>query len=396
MTGRGILVRKGTDAMRRASRWLTVLVSSLSLAAGAFAQAPARVAPGQPVETMSPADQEMQSLLEQLSRVSDNLVRNIQSPQAWRYQAEQGDLLLQLASRSKKVEERNNWLKMAVDSYYSAAVQSGDNEPAAQQRLAQLPALLAQHFPGNTLFSYAAMRGVHADYTRALAKGGDPAQAQDVLRQRLLRFAQEYPRVPEAPQAIMDAAGLGESLGKTDDACRSYRYLAEHYPAQPLCRKARGALRRLGGLDGETVELKLPLLYPGSTGDDKTFDLKQMRGSVVLLYFWASTSPQAAEGFEALKRLTDRYQYHGLEVVYVNLDGDASKAKEYLAGRLIAGTHVVQPGGLNGAIAQRYGIEELPQMFLVGKDGGLVRHSLPPAQFEAALSGLLPRVERHR
>jgi hypothetical protein len=375
------------DAMRRACSWLTVLVGSLSLAGAVAAQAPGRVPP-QPAEAMSPADQQMQTLLEQLSKVSETLVRNIQSPQAWRYQVQQGEVLLQLASLTKKADERDNWLKMAVDSYYSAAVQSDASELTALQLLGQMPSIIAQTFPNHPLFTYAAMRGIHAEYTRALGKG-DSAQAQEILRQRLLHFAQDYPRVPEAVQAVMDAAQLSETLRKGDDASRCYRYLAVNYPGNPLCRKARASLRRLGGMDGETVELKLPLLYPAGAGEDKVLDLKQMRGSVVLLYFWASTSPHAAEGFEALKRLTDRYQYHGLQVVYVNLDGDAAKAKEYLAGRLTAGTHVIQPGAANGSIAERYGLQDLPEIFLVGKDGALVRHSIQPAQLESALAGQL-------
>src|SRR5207237_307409 len=153
-----------------------------------------------------------------------------------------------------------------------------------------------------------------------------------------------------------------------DDACSCYRRLAENYPGLPLARKARGALRRLGGLDGETVDLRLPLLYP-APGGEQPFDLKEMRGQMVLIYFWSSTSA-AAEGFDALNRLTDRYQYRGLQVVYVNLDGDTDKAKEFLNGRLTAGTHVFERGGLNGGIAEHYGIQELPQLFLVGTDGG--------------------------
>jgi hypothetical protein len=382
------------DAMRRAWGWLSVLVSSCALAT-ATAQQPVSIAAtqmGQPTESMSAADRETQTLLEQLSRASDNLVRNIQSPQAWRYQIEQADLLLHLAGRSRKAPERDNWLKMAIDSYYSAAVQSADNEPAPQQRLAQLPAQIAQAFPGHTLIAYAALREIQAEYTRALAKG-EPSKAQEHLRQRLLRFAEQHPNAPDAPKAIMDAAHLSESLGQTAEACRCYRTLADHHPGQPLCRQARGALRRLGGLDGQTVELRLPRLYASGAQGDSLFNLKELRGSLVVVYFWSSSSPKAAEVFNALKQITDRYQYRGLEVVYVNLDGDPARAKEFLAGRLTAGTHVYQAKGLEGGIAERYGIQDLPHLFVVGKDGGLLRHSVEPGQLDAALAGQLPRVK---
>ena len=62
-----------------------------------------------------------------------------------------------------------------------------------------------------------------------------------------------------------------------------------------------------------------------------------MSGKVAVVYFWSSSSGQVAEDFEALKRLTDRYQDHGLTVVYVNLDSDSAQARAFLAGQLTAG-----------------------------------------------------------
>ena len=73
----------------------------------------------------------------------------------------------------------------------------------------------------------------------------------------------------------------------------------------------------------------------------------------MLVYFWSSTSADAAEDFDALKQLTDRLAGRGLEVVYVNIDGDPAAAKTFLSGRLMAGTHLYQKGGLDGAIAER-------------------------------------------
>ena len=78
-------------------------------------------------------------------------------------------------------------------------------------------------------------------------------------------------------------------------------------------------------------------------------------GKLVLVYFWSSTSARAAEDFNALKQVTDRFVGRGLEVVYVNMDGDPAAAKTFLSGRLMAGTHLYQKGGLDGAIASAAG-----------------------------------------
>ena len=68
-------------------------------------------------------DPELQRLLDKLSALSDVIGRNAQSADVWRTQLEQAGVLLQVAARSK-ADEQENWLRMAIDSYYSAAIQS--------------------------------------------------------------------------------------------------------------------------------------------------------------------------------------------------------------------------------------------------------------------------------
>ena len=174
-----------------------------------------------------------------------------------------------------------------------------------------------------------------------------------------------------------------------DDACRVYRKLTETYPGTDVARTARESLARLGGMDGTAVDFTLPLLYPAHA-NAKPFDMKDVRGKAVLVHFWTSGSPDAAEGFREIKRLTDR----GMEVVYVNLDGDPAKAKAFLSGQLTAGTHVFDPKGGKSELMDRYGVDKLPQTFLVDGKGALVRHSLHGTQLETAVGVHLPYTRR--
>jgi hypothetical protein len=330
-------------------------------------------------------------LLERLTQLSGQIAGNERSPEVWRYQVAQADVMLQLAVRSQG-KERDNWLRSAVDGYFSAAVQCPDKENTPRERLAQLAREIGQVYPGCPVASYAILQGVQADSMRALSQpNADPKKVQGEYRDRLVRFAQDHPGVPEATQAILEAGHISESLGKPDDARRCYRYLSERYPENPLARKARGAMWRLG-MAGEPVRLELPYLYPTSGIPDQKFDSEELRGKLVLFYFWSSSSPRASEDFQLLKRLTDRYQEHGLEVVYVNLDKEQTQAHAFLSGRLLAGTHVYDRGGLESPIADRYGIQSLPQVILVDRDGTLIQHSIPTARLEEVLSARMPRV----
>jgi hypothetical protein len=366
--------------MFRVSRWLPALACSFLLTTPVLpAQQPASP-PAAPA--LAPADRDVQALLEKLTAASELIARNSNSPQVWRHQLAQAEVLLQLAARTQG-KERDNWLHLAVDSHYSAAVQCPENEPAAYHRLAQLPAEIARAFPGSTAATYAIRQQIQVDHLRALNKGGeDPDKVQQRLRDRLLAFAREVPQAPEAAKAVLDAGEISEGLGKTNEARDCYRYLMEHFAGNPLARKAGGSLRRLG-LDGETIHFELPLLY---SAGDPPYNLDQERGRIVIVYFWSSASTGAGEDLRALKDLSSRYRAHGLQIVQVNLDADPAKGRAFLAGRLTAGIHLYQGGGLEGAVAERYGIQSLPQVFVVGKEGKLLQHSRPVSQVESTVS----------
>jgi tetratricopeptide (TPR) repeat protein len=380
---------KGTDAMRYA---LSALSISLLLAASALAARPAaRVAApaagNAPAANVATTDQdEMPRLLSRLNELSEFIGQNMQSPQLWRYQLAQGEVLLQIAARCKP-EECDGWLRMAVDSYQSAAVMSPDNDITAHSRLVQI----VSTYPQSPISTYAVLQDIRADYMRALDKAGDkPALAQKQLRDRLILFAQQFPTAPEAPLAALEVGQISEALGQMDDARRYYRYLAEHCPDRAVARKAGTALWHLG-LAGEPMQLKLPFLFAAGNRSDQAFDFGELHDKVAVVYFWSSTSPQAEDDFRTLKELTDSYQDRGLQVIYVNMENDPARAKAFLSGRLTAGVHVFQPGGLESRLAERYGIQTLPQAFLIGKDGILVRHALQASQLDAEISGDLAR-----
>src|SRR5665213_4591873 len=80
--------------------------------APAVSAQPAAVS-AQPAEA-SADDPELKRLLDRLGVLSDLVGKSASAPDAWRALLEQGDLLMQLAARSK-AEERENWLRMGID-----------------------------------------------------------------------------------------------------------------------------------------------------------------------------------------------------------------------------------------------------------------------------------------
>ena len=370
--------------MKTVWKRLASLGSSLLIAANVFASSPDAV----PAEGVA-NEQQLRPLLNRLTELSQLIERNSQSPQVWQYHLEQAEVLLRLAAQSRE-KERESILRMAVDSFYSAALLCPREQPLGFERLRQLPQRLAQFFPGSPAILYAVLQEIQADCVLVMEQsGGDQIQSERHRCARLLQFAQEHPQTPEAAKAVLQAAKTAESIGDAEEASRCCRLLVERFPNDAAARKAAGALWRLGQ-NHQPIALELPFLYsPGS--NPSVFNLEELRGRLVVIYFWSSTGEHVVEDFQMLKQLTDRYIGRGLEVVYVNLDADPAEGRAFLSGRLTAGVHVYQAGGLDGPVAERYGIQQVPQVFLVDRDGTLLKHSLPVARLEAELAGRLPR-----
>src|SRR5205809_6759073 len=127
------------DAMKRA---LSMLSSVFVLAAGcvvSHAATPVATTAPSPLPPIGPsADPEYERLLARINEFSDAISRSTKAAELRRYQFGQGEVVMELAGRSKGME-RDDWIRMGIDSYQSAALLSPGNELSARQRLVQIP-----------------------------------------------------------------------------------------------------------------------------------------------------------------------------------------------------------------------------------------------------------------
>jgi peroxiredoxin len=136
-----------------------------------------------------------------------------------------------------------------------------------------------------------------------------------------------------------------------------------------LAAKAQGALHRLE-VEGQALELS------GTQFDGSPFHLADLRGKVVVVYYWGGWSKERCVGdFATLKMLLDTYAGK-LAVVCVNLDNTVDEAKAFLQRVPSPGIQLFQAGGLDSPLAAQYGIMFLPHLFLVDKDGKVISRTL--------------------
>jgi thiol-disulfide isomerase/thioredoxin len=90
---------------------------------------------------------------------------------------------------------------------------------------------------------------------------------------------------------------------------------------------------------------------------------RDLRGSVVLLHFWASWCPSCVPELPHYAELGRVFP--GLRILHVSLDEEASAARKALAG--LGGFEVpLDPGG---ELSHRFGTEKLPETYLIDRQG---------------------------
>ncbi len=152
--------------------------------------------------------------------------------------------------------------------------------------------------------------------------------------------------------------------GSYDEALAA---LAKQYPDTywgGIARDRRAALDLRPDVDA--IAFDGPLLR----GDGR-LKLADFDGKVVLLDFWASwTITDNERGVHAvLKRFYDEFHDDGLEIVGVNLDPNKANALEATERSGRSWPQIWDGRGWKTDTALRYGIEQVPDHVLIGRDG---------------------------
>jgi peroxiredoxin len=121
--------------------------------------------------------------------------------------------------------------------------------------------------------------------------------------------------------------------------------------------------------------------FSGRTLDERELALADLRGSVVVLNFWASWCLECRQEMPALDRLHRGFQPRGLVVVGLNARESAAAARRY-AGTLRLSFPLVLDG--DGKINTLYGVVGLPTTFLIARDGRAVALAVGFREWDSA------------
>ena len=190
----------------------------------------------------------------------------------------------------------------------------------------------------------------------------------------ILAILKKDPKDAGANAVLMRMADSVEP-GKAKDFLKR---VMENGPTQ-MASAAAGKLKKMDAL-GKPVKMAF------KAADGRQVDLGKLKGKVVLIDFWATWCGPCIAELPNVKKTYAKYHEKGFEIIGVSLDQSKDKLTDFVKENDMPWPQHFDGLGWKNEFAVMYGIQGIPAMWLVDKDGKLVDMK--------ARSGLDAKVEK--
>ena len=174
-------------------------------------------------------------------------------------------------------------------------------------------------------------------------------------------------------------------------------------PQYPIVAKTymdRYATKNLGEIPAMDMELKKAATFltgieapdlAGMTPDSGQFSLKQLRGKIVLVDFWASwCGPCRKENPNVIVNY-NKYHDKGFDILGVSLDREINAWRNAIKQDGLPWHHISDLKGWQSAHAALYSVTSIPQTLLIDRDGKIIARNLRGEQLGAKLEELFKK-----
>ena len=237
--------------------------------------------------------------------------------------------------------------------------------------------------------------------TSAAKQAGKPYD-YSVFRPRFEAHVAKYPDLPVLAARARDYLGALESYEPGTSMAEWRRYADS---PNPDLREA--AATKIAALEKMAKLTEKPLEMTFTAADGRAVDLKNLRGKVVLVDFWATWCGPCKEEIPNVKKVYAAYHDKGFEVVGISLENGRlipQDTPEQIAGKLETAKKILTdftaenampwPQYFDGKfwkndISTQYDINAIPAMFLLDQDGKVVSTSARGPTLEKEVKRLL-------
>jgi peroxiredoxin len=241
--------------------------------------------------------------------------------------------------------EKLNKDVLALQGKYQSAMASGNTDEAGKAKI-----------------DYQAMIDNNKVYTKNFIKEHSNSVVSAFI---LLQYATQF-----------DESELGDLAGKFAPEIDKSEYVVQ-----------------LKGLIQEQQKTAIGSVAPDFTMNDpegKPIQLSSMKGKIVLVDFWASWCGPCRQENPNVVKLYQQYHSKGFEILGVSLDRNKEDWLKAIKDDNLTWMHVSDLLFWQNAAARLYGVNAIPQSFLLDKDGKIIGKGLRGEQLAKKMVELFP------
>lgn len=315
----------------------------------------------------APENSEVADLIAQFTKLDEQLRNETQRSSKARLYQQRSELILKIAAASTSENDKKLWVRMCATEA-SIGYQT-DEYPGGLKVLSDLGK--ADIAANERDFVIWELIQAKASDTRKGSRA-EMDEANENYLEMLRQYAKDFPTSENTSQALLQLAMFEEfssSRDSEDNAMKWYQQAAKSFPDTRDGRFAEGANRRLSCY-GERLSIS------GTTLTGKQLDTANFRGDkFVVVHYWSTEDELSLSDFERLIAL--RSKYKEVAIVGVNLDEDASFAKNFLRQKQPNADwpHLWSEGGKqNSSLALELGVTTVPLTILIDKEGNVAEN----------------------
>lgn len=192
--------------------------------------------------------------------------------------------------------------------------------------------------------------------------GNTPDQRRENAIASARTFAQSFQQDRRAPRLLAEAASLCDNHPEQKSPLIEQAMALAMGKDESLTQRLQDDRRRLDQLD-KPVDLAF------RDSDGNSFDLAKERGHVVAVVFWSAESAPSLVWMSHFARYAS--EVPALKVVTVSLDKDAADLNAAMRSLGITWPVAFDGKGWQNTIARKFGINALPTLWLIDKQGRL-------------------------
>ena len=272
---------------------------------------------------------------------------------------------------------------------------SQKSEPAGLKMLIQKSrAFIAEH-P-----KYKRIDQVYYIFGHALTKVGQPEEAVKAYQQ----LVENYPKATYFALALLEMGLAYDRLGQHDKADAAYHRLIEHpkYGSRASAKTAKRLLalqkeERTGEIPESPSYRGQPDALVGKKAmdfnvkdlDGNDLSLEKYRGNVILLDFWAVWCKPCIAEMPNVKGVYEKHKDANFQIIGISLDQSREKLIGYLEKEGITWPQFFDGNGWENWVAQMYGINSIPRMYLIDGDGIIRKANVRGPALEPAVAELV-------